>query len=442
MSSEQRCCSPSAGRLASPDEGQAVDWAALGREEDGSAFAARGTAADVRGRSGAGKAVRDSAAVASPGVLIYAPQLLPAGQHYIREHALRLRRYRPVLAGRRQVAGIPLENFPHFLFPETVPGRMRETGYLLAGYDGGLASFIRQHRIRLIHAHFGPGGTEILGIAVRMKIPLVVTFHGWDVKAGSQTGVRMSAYERLYRRRLPKLYHAASQIICVSRSLENRAVAMGCPADKVCTKYLGVDSAFFDGDRGPVDPASILFVGRLVKLKGVHTLIEAMSLLRSRNRSVHLTVVGEGPEGEKLKRMAEERRVEVRFVGRRSPGEIRELLRSAAVLCAPSTTAEGELPEALGLVLLEAQAMGVPVVATRNGGIPEAMEEGRTGLLAEVNSPAGVAEALEKLLSDPSLNREFGERARAFVSGRFDIVRCYQDLESLYDRILFSRDEN
>lgn len=369
-------------------------------------------------------------------VLIYSPQLMPAVQHYVREHALRLRRYRPVLAGRRRIDGIAFDDFPHFVFPRTASGRIREMSYLLAGFDRSLVSFIKREGIRLIHAHFGPGGAEILPIATRLGIPLVVTFHGWDVKFGIETRARMSAYERLYRRRLPQLFRRVERVICVSKRLQERAVAMGCPPDKVQTNYLGVDSTFFDGNRGRVDPQSILFVGRLVKQKGAHLLIEAMDLLRRRGVKAHLTVAGEGPEEKRLRTMAAQREVQARFLGRRSSVEIRELLRTAAVLCLPSTTAEGDLPEALGLVILEAQAMRVPVVATRNGGIPEAMEDGATGLLVDEHSADGLAEALAVVLSDGALNREFGDRARLFVCERFDIARCYRNLEAIYDSVL------
>ena len=328
--------------------------------------------------------------------------------------------------------------FPTFVFPETLSGRVREMGYLVAGFDQALISFIRRQRIRLIHAHFGPGGTEILPIAASLGIPMVVTFHGWDVKLGAEAKVRMSAYERLYRRRLPQLFRTADRVICVSKSWHERVLALGCPREKVLTNYLGVDSAFFDGRRGPVDPASVLFVGRLVRRKGVHTLIEAMSLLRSRGLEAHLTVAGEGPEEDRLRTLACDLGLPVRFLGRRTSAEVRELLRTAAVLCAPSTTADGEVPEALGLVVLEAQAMRVPVVATRNGGIPEAMEDGQTGLLVEQDSPSCLAESLAIVLGNVELNREFGEKARAFVCEYFDIARCYRNLENIYDSIVFA----
>jgi colanic acid/amylovoran biosynthesis glycosyltransferase len=376
-----------------------------------------------------------------PGVMIYSPQLLPAVQHYVREHALRLRRYRSVLAGRRRVDAIPFEDFSHFLFPRNLTGRVRELRYLLAGIDARLIAFVRHHRIRLIHAHFGPGGTEVMPIAVRLGIPLVVTFHGWDVKLGAETGVPMSLYERLYRRRLPQLFQRASRIICVSQNWRDRVVALGCPPEKVLTNYLGVDSAFFDGCRGEIDPLSIMFVGRLVKRKGVHTLMKALSLLRKKNLPVHLTIAGEGPEEQPLKRLAEELKLPVRFLGAQTSAQIRDLLRGAAVLCAPSTTAGGEVPEALGLVILEAQAMSVPVVATRNGGIPEAMQDGETGLLVDEDSVSDLAAALGRILGDDELSRRLGERARAFVCDRFDIERCYNRLEDIYDSIVFRAGE-
>jgi colanic acid/amylovoran biosynthesis glycosyltransferase len=370
-----------------------------------------------------------------PGVLIYTPHLLSTVQHYVREHAARLQRYRPALAGRRRVEGTSVNNFPNFTFEAGIAGRVRELGFLLAGGDAALTAFIQHHRIRLIHAHFGTGGVEIMSLAARLGIPLVVTFHGWDLKSAEELGPRISPYERLYRKRLPRLLRQASEIISVSRSWSERLLMLGCPAEKVHTNYLGVDSKFFDGVRGEFDPMAIIFVGRLVRRKGVHTLLESVRILRERQVNAHLTIVGDGPELLQLQRTAAEWNLPVRFLGKKTQGEIRELLRKAAVLCAPSTTAGGEMSEALGLVLLEAQAMSVPVVATRNGGISETLEDGRTGYLVGQESPSALATALGRLLGDEALNRCFGQRARAFVCDRFDIDRCYRALEGIYDRV-------
>jgi glycosyltransferase involved in cell wall biosynthesis len=274
-----------------------------------------------------------------------------------------------------------------------------------------------------------------MSVAARLNIPLVVTFHGWDVKLGAEAEGHMSPYERLYRRRLPRLLNRSTKVISVSRSWQDRVVMLGCPPEKVCTNYLGVDSTFFEGVRGQFDPLSIIFVGRLVRRKGAHILLEALRLLHGRGVIARLTIVGEGLESDQLQRTAAEQSLPVRFLGKKSPAEIRELLRQAAVLCAPSTTAGGEVPEALGLVLLEAQAMSVPVVATRNGGIPETLEDGRTGYLVDEESPTTLAAALETLLVNEALNRSFGQRARALVCERFDIDRCYSALEDLYDEL-------
>jgi colanic acid/amylovoran biosynthesis glycosyltransferase len=174
----------------------------------------------------------------------------------------------------------------------------------------------------------------------------------------------------------------------------------------------------------------------LIRRKGVHTLLEAVGILGDRGIRTKLTIVGDGPEGERLKTYAEQKQLPVSFLGKKTPVEIRELLRQAAVLCAPSTTAQGEMAEALGLVLLEAQAMGVPVVGTRNGGIPETFEDGKTGFLVYQESAPGLADALAKLLENESVNRAFGQRARAHICERFDIAQSHNALEELYDQIL------
>jgi glycosyltransferase involved in cell wall biosynthesis len=273
-------------------------------------------------------------------------------------------------------------------------------------------------------------------LTARLNIPLVVTFHGWDLKVRGETRKFASAYEWLYRRRLPRLLHQASQMVCVSRNWQERMLNFGCPPEKVRTNYLGIDSRFFDGNRGQFDPLSIIYVGRLIRRKGTHTLLDAFGILLDRGLKANLTIVGDGLEGDKLKASATERNLPVNFLGKKTPAEIRELLRKTAVLCAPSTTAEGEMAEALGLVLLEAQAMGVPVVGTRNGGIPETIDDGKTGFLVDQESAPQLADALAKLLGNEPVNRAFGERARAFVGEKFDIARSHHSLEDLYDQIL------
>jgi colanic acid/amylovoran biosynthesis glycosyltransferase len=368
-----------------------------------------------------------------PGVLIYAPHLLPAGQHYVREHALRLQRYRPALAGRRRVAGTSIADLPNFTLGLASTG-FREFHFLLTGNDRELSSFVRRHKIKLIHAHFGPGGVEIMPLASHLRIPLVVTFHGWDVKLGNENA-RTSAYERLYRWRLPRLFQQTSAVVCVSHAWRDRLITLGCPPEKVHTNYLGVDSNFFDGVRGEFDPSAIVYVGRLIFRKGVHTLLEALRELRRRQIPAHLTVVGDGPERPRLQQFVIDHNLPVRFLGPKTLHEIRELLRGAAVLCAPSTTVGDVSPEALGLVLLEAQAMSVPVVATRNGGMPETLLHGRTGFVVDPGSGTALANPLATLLSDPALNRSFGQNARAFVCDHFDIARCYHALEDLYDSL-------
>jgi len=374
-----------------------------------------------------------------PGLLIYAPHLLPMGQMYVREHAIRMQRYKPVLAGRRRVEGISIEGIPSFTVDDGGFSALRELRFMVTGNNAGLADFIVKHRVKIIHAHFGPGAAEIMPLAAQLNIPLVVTFHGWDLKIRGERKKFASGYERLYRWRLPRLLRQASEIVCVSRNWHERILTFGCPPEKVRTNYLGIDSQFFDGNRGQFDPLSIIYVGRLIRRKGVHTLLKALEILRDRGVRAKLTIVGDGPEAEKLKAFALQGKLPVSFLGKRTPVEIRELLRQTAVLCAPSTTAEGEMAEALGLVLLEAQAMGVPVVGTRNGGIPETFEDGQTGFLVDQESPSGLADALVKLLGDESVNRAFGQRARAHICERFDIAQSHKSLEELYDRVLARR---
>jgi len=114
---------------------------------------------------------------------------------------------------------------------------------------------------------------------------------------------------------------------------------------------------------------------------------------------------------------------------------VRRLLQGACALILPSVTAQNGDAEGLGIVLLEAAATGVPVVATRHGGIPEAIAEGDSGLLVPERNSDALAEAIDELLNDGARQARMGESARRFVCEQFDIHKQCSQLETLYRRI-------
>ncbi len=196
--------------------------------------------------------------------------------------------------------------------------------------------------------------------------------------------------------------------------------------------YAGVDAGRYRPVAGKV-PGRVVYLGRLLPHKGVEHLIEAMP------DRAQLSVVGRVHDHEYLHFLQERAAGRpVEFISDASDQLVVDLLSSAQVLVLPSVYEDyrgrrQELPELVGLVLLEAMACGTPVVCTRAGGMPEIVREGETGFVVEPSSASAIAAALETLLDDPARATAMGETARRDVLSRFtwDAVarRCLHEYE-------------
>jgi glycosyltransferase involved in cell wall biosynthesis len=153
-------------------------------------------------------------------------------------------------------------------------------------------------------------------------------------------------------------------------------------------------------------------------------------------QNVRLTIIGDGPLGSSLKVKAHELGVAADFLGTQNSVSVRRHILQATVFCAPSVTAPDGDSEGFGIVFLEAQAMGVPVVSFRHGGIPEAVKDGETGLLAPECDVEGLTERILHYLQDDAERRAAGAAARTFVQEQFSLHRRTAELESIYDEVL------
>ena len=178
-------------------------------------------------------------------------------------------------------------------------------------------------------------------------------------------------------------------------------------------------------------------VGRLTRVKGVEYAIRAVSVLKEREQPVLLKLAGDGELKQELRALVHTLGVEdsVVFLGPTSHEEVRELLAEASILVHPGIVDETGACEAQGLVLAEAQAMQVPIVASRVGGIPESIVEGETAMLTPQKKPEAIADAIQELLDNPARAKRMGEAGRSFVVKQFDQsqitdrwVKIYQEL--------------
>lgn len=206
--------------------------------------------------------------------------------------------------------------------------------------------------------------------------------------------------------------------------------------------YHGVDpSRFMPPLQRPAGPFVVLAVGRMVPKKGFDILLRAAALARSHGAEFELHFVGDGPEREDLERLASGLglRDQTVFHGRLTQEELLPLYeRASALACASIVTEDGDR-DGIPNVILEALAMGVPVVATTTGGIPEVIEHEKTGLLARPGDAAALAEQLERVLYDEELRDRVRRAGRERIILDFDITRNIDRLVALLGKYVAPR---
>ena len=174
----------------------------------------------------------------------------------------------------------------------------------------------------------------------------------------------------------------------------------------------------------------------LVEKKGAEYLIRAMAHVERAVPEARLVVVGDGPLRAPLEAEAGMLLQGARFLGRQPPAEVRAWMGRARVFCVPSVTATSGDREGFGVVFLEAQAMGTPVVSSRSGGIPESVADGETGFLLPERDVEGLAARITMLLSDGAAWEAMSQRGQDRVRSEFDTARLTRRLEALYDEVV------
>lgn len=360
-------------------------------------------------------------------VAVYRDNLLQISETFVAAQVGAMERYRAVYAGVRRVTGALQLNAPAAVMSETerLP-RLRELQFkLLQSVPRRWRREIETHRPALVHAHFGTSGVFAMPLARSLSLPLVVTFHGFDITMHDAASLPYRAYAA--RRRT--LFREAKLFIAVSDFIRERLIAKSCPPEKIRRHYIGVDVARFPYAGRERRERVVLFVGRLVEKKACSDLIDAMPLLER----VKLVVIGSGPLESHLRRRAAALRIDCTFLGAQPPAVIGEWMRRAMVFCVPSVTARSGDSEAFGIVFIEAQSSGLPVVSTRHGGIAEAVADGETGLLVDEHDSAALAAAIRRLLDDADLWDRMSRAGRARTERLFDLDRQTRALEAIYD---------
>jgi colanic acid/amylovoran biosynthesis glycosyltransferase len=374
------------------------------------------------------------------------PVFLKAEMWHIYRQMAGLQAYRPlVLTHRREnAASFPWPDDQFQLVPRP-PGVLREVrGWwckriarapimIFPGEARRLAARLQSANAALLHTYFGHIGLYLLPLLETWPGPKIVSYHGAD--AG--VDVARPAWGAASRR----MFAAADLIIARSEHLLENLRALGCPPEKLALHRTGIPLDQFPARQpdppAPADGRWRLFQAcRLIEKKGLWTTLEAFRRFRETWPQAELVIAGEGPMDAALRAKAAEffpdDPAAVRLPGFLSQADLRAELAAAHIFLHPSETAADGNVEGVPNSMLEAMATGLPIAATRHGGIPEALTHGRGGLLvAERDAPA-LADALLQI-ARPEAYAAFSHAAAAEVREKFDLARQVRVLEDLYD---------
>jgi colanic acid/amylovoran biosynthesis glycosyltransferase len=374
-------------------------------------------------------------------VVIFREHLLPVSETFIAAQAAALKDYTPVFVGLIAAArSLPLDGQQALLKnSRRILAKCRAEAYRRYPYAPRFHRNVKEFRPDLIHAHFGIDGTNMLGLQDRLNIPSIVTLHGYDVTTRRDEWKRIRLGRR-YLARLPKLFQRTSRFLCVSNAIRQRAINAGFPEAKLVVHYTGVDCARFTPlESRQRDRTLIVFVGRLTEVKGCEYLLRAMALLEplaGMNAPPGLVVIGDGPLRGELEALSRRLKLNAQFLGAQPSEVVRLWIGKARVLCNPSVTSAEGNAEGFGMVFAEAQAMGTPVVSSLSGGIPEAVCDGKTGLLAPERDVTTLATHLHRFLTDDAFWQTCSIRATARVRERFDLHKQTRLLENIYEEVV------
>jgi len=331
---------------------------------------------------------------------------------------------------RSEVAGCLIE-YPRVL---TFPGQtvyMEGLLYYLR-CRSLVRKLVRENGVTLIHAHMIlPDGLAAVLLGKELKVPVVCTLHGSDIRIYPHR-------DRITRWLTKWALRNADHLLAVSSELKNKALSLS-PRAKISVVCNGADpSAFMPMSKAEsrarlgLLPGKkiVLFVGNIKQVKGIEFLLQAISQLR--RDDLQLCLVGEGESRPALISMAHRLGIaeQCKFAGRQPHDEIAFWLTAADCVVLPS------LSEGLPTILVEAMFCGTPVVATDVGGVPEIVQNRRTGLLVKPQDSESLAQAIAEILADPDLSSELVQLARAQVQGRLTWDANARATIAAYDNVL------
>jgi colanic acid/amylovoran biosynthesis glycosyltransferase len=324
--------------------------------------------------------------------------------------------------------------------PKTNPIRRGQLKYLMRApalvYRGEF-EIIRRVLLRrdpdLMHVYFGNTGVHLLPLIERWDRPCVVSFHGMDVQRRET--------ERGYEANLRKLLRLVPLVLVRSQSIAERLIELDCDPKKIRLNRTGIplDGFPYLVRNAPLNGAwTIVQACRLVPKKGLATALRAFANFAKAFPKSTFLIAGDGPLRRELEELSQKLDLQkaVIFLGFLSQTELRVLYEKAHIFMHPSELPPDSNQEGVPNSMLEAMASGLPVVATRHGGIPEAVTDGVSGSLVPERDVEGLTASLLRIVENPDRWIAMGAAASDAVAVKFAQPHQIESLESAYSEAI------
>lgn len=305
-----------------------------------------------------------------------------------------------------------------------------EFGYRAQSLSGAyrLATLLRgPRRFDVLHAHFGPVANAFRFARELFQAPLVVSFHGYDFCTVPRKEGR-DVYQ--------KMWPVADMVLSNSNYTREQLLALGCPSSKLQLLPVGLDPREFEFRERTLragETVRFLTVARLVEIKGHEDALRAFARFRATHPNAHYDLVGDGPLRAKLTGLIRELGLgeAVTLHGSRSELEVKEFFAQAHVFLLTSVNVNGD-EEGQGLVLQEAQACGLPVIATRHGAFPEGIAPANASWTVPERNVEALATKMCEIVAAQAAWPTMGRTGREFVEQRYDIRGLNNELVRIY----------
>jgi glycosyltransferase involved in cell wall biosynthesis len=286
---------------------------------------------------------------------------------------------------------------------------------------------------RLLHIYFGQIAVHLLPLIHEWKNPSIVSFHGADVTVDMN--------KPAYREATQQMLQAVKLVLVRSESLRLAVADLGCDPEKIEIQRTGIpleEFSFRERTFPKNEEWRFVQAGRLIEKKGLPVTLRAFAVFLGKYPNAKLTIAGEGPLRDKLQELAHELKIErsVSFTGFISQEQLRDIYYRSHIFLHPSQTGHDGNQEGIPNSMLEAMASGLPAVATRHGGIPEAIENGVSGVLVPERDHEALARALLDAAEDPVFLSRIARSGAEVVRKNFDLRAQAQRLEDIYLRMI------